>query len=646
MTTKYNMARLICLVGGGISFCYNFFPEIEDVTGVIGMILLIFILLLGSKSIRTRFWANLDLCCCIMYILLFAVDVNSPIVQYVDRIFFAGLSVLIFFTIRSYKVETEKLMFPSNYFWGLVQFGLAFVVAFQFSGYQTFYGDSGRCHLEVSGLLSFGLFIWWSIELIGASEILFEELRKRGREESVILDRKQIVRMMAVVFGIIFVIGIAMSVIYYPGIFSYDVVTCYQEAIDIGDPSTRRDAHSFLYVLLLSVFTKFGRNCYPVTFLFIVAYSLVNTAFLIYLYKMGIKKNWIFVIVAFLSVFPVNMFMMTALWKDIPFTISLISLTHALCKMAVQGQEFVKSKINIAHLFLVLIFTALFRSNGMAAIAGTLVVVFILCIRDYKYLRGFLVVTVSAAIVFIIKVPVYNMLQVDGTPESMACQPFNDGIWQNIYIGNELSQDTEEYMYGIMPRQDWIDNYRSYYHNSFAFADQYGELELGRSIRGWLDCLKKYPLDTIGARFLKTDMIWSVYKNEGARLSYNVVFDASEVNLEEKFGWDWLEQTQGARVLFSEYFDFFDKNFAVLYRGGWNLVILLLIIWNSVRYCNKKAILALVPGFSSTLALLFASCFCDYRYIWYMFLLTPFYVCNYVVQNRRATDCGIGRELA
>ena len=634
MAMKHNVAILLLL--GGVCCC-NIFSKTESVTGVIGMILLVTILLLGNKSIRKSILIHLDLCCCIMYLLLLAADTNFPISQPVDRIFFAGLTLFIYFVCKQGNTEIDMYS-RSGKFSRLGQFALAFILAFQFAGYQTFYDDNGKFCCKAAGLLSFGLFIFWCAGLIHASEFLFAKFRKWGQQECFVPDRKNLIKMATVIFSIIFIIGIAMSIVYYPGIYSQDVVTCYREAINIGDPSSRRDAHSFLYVLLFSIFSKFSRSCYPITIFFITIYSFTNTAFLIYLYKQGIKKILIFGLVVFLTVVPVNMFMMTALWKDIPYTTALISLTHALCKMAVQGKKFAQSKWNILHLFFSLILTALFRSNGVTAVIGTLVIVFILCVREHQFLKGILMTVIPVAIIFIVKVPVYNALQVRGMPESMACQPFNDGIWQNIYIGNEISPDTEAYMYGIMPKQDWIDNYRSYYHNSFAFADRYEELRLDESIRGWLDCLKKYPLDTIGARFLKTDMIWSVFKNKGARLSYNIVLDAHQIELEEKFGWDWLEETYWARVLFSRYFDFFDRNFAVFFRGGWNCVIVLLIIWNSIKYFNKKAILVMAPGICSTLALLSASCYCDYRYIWYMFLLVPFYICNYAVQNRRITD--------
>ena len=66
-----------------------------------------------------------------------------------------------------------------------------------------------------------------------------------------------------------------------------------------------------------------------------------------------------------------------------------------------------------------------------------------------------------------------------------------------------------------------------------------------------------------------------------------------------------------------------------------DFIIWLLIIWSAIYSGKKELILIVAPAIGSVLALLVASCYPDYRYIWMMFLLTPFFILCYTVCRSR-----------
>lgn len=49
-----------------------------------------------------------------------------------------------------------------------------------------------------------------------------------------------------------------------------------------------------------------------------------------------------------------------------------------------------------------------------------------------------------------IKIPIYRSLGVKGDPEGFSCIPFVDGIWANVFSGNDISLETETYLQSLM----------------------------------------------------------------------------------------------------------------------------------------------------------------------------------------------------
>ena len=556
-------------------------------------------------------------------IVIFTYKDSSPIPSAEGRMLVAAITIAFIYLRRRYNVDGSATKLKL-----IGQLGLAAVIAFQFVGYQFFYKE-GVFLLNALRGTGFLLFVNWSYILIGISEMIFSRLH---------IDCEQPAnkKFFYLICAILILSGVIMSVIYYPGIYSADVIACWKDAINIADASGRTDVHSFLYVFVLSLFTLLTRNCYLVTVAFILAYSFVIGSFLYYLYQKGIGKKWILLVLVYFTLFPNNLFMKVALWKDIPFCIAVVSLTHALAKIILEGGELRKIK-DIVHFVIAFIAVALFRSNGLAAVALLVGMAIVGGIRKQLSKRCVNIFVLSICLVMAIKIPLYQSLHVKGGPEGFSCIPFMDGIWANVYAGNDISPDTEAYFQNIMPMEEWKKTYISEYCNLYVLPDSYKNknLDLDSSIKGWAKCFVRNPGTTIGARLIKTDMIWSVFKNEGADLRYNISFHSLQCDNAEEYGWYWSENTHLLRIFFWRYMNYFEKYFSAIYRGGLNLIIWLLIIWSAIYSGKKELILIVAPAIGSVLALLVASCYPDYRYIWMMFLLTPFFILCYTVCRSR-----------
>lgn len=569
---------------------------------------------------------------CVIFIIAYTYKDGTPIASNAGKILVAIITIGCIYLRRRYRVNC-----PATILKVLGQIFLAVVIAFQFVGYQIFYKD-GLFGISVIKGICFGHFVSWCYLLVGTSEVLFSYgcMEKKqsfpclytGFRELVHKNFKYIIYMTLILTGVI------MFVIYYPGIYSTDVITCWEDALNIADASCRTDVHSFLYVFFLALFSNATINCCYVTVFFILAYSFVTGSFLYYLYQKGIRKKWIFLALCYFTFFPNNLFMRVALWKDVPFSIAMVSLTHALTKVVLEGGTLKKVK-DIVHFLMAFIAVALFRSNGLAAIA----LVGSLAIAGYlrKHLsKKFVNITIlGVCVVMTIKIPIYRSLGVKSGPEGFSCIPFIDGIWANVFAGNDISLETETYLQSLMPMEDWKEKYRSEYCNLYVLPDGNSNpgLNLKKSIIGWGECLAQHPGTTIGARLIKTDMIWSIFKNEGADLRYNVSLHALQTDHADDFGWYWKEETHYMRILFWRYMNYFEKNLSVFYRGGLHLTIWFLLIWNAICRGRRGIHIIMAPAIGNTLALLAAASYPDYRFIWSMFLLTPFLFFSYVIYH-------------
>lgn len=422
-------------------------------------------------------------------------------------------------------------------------------------------------------------------------------------------------------FLVMFTASLVLLYVYYPGIFSTDVITCWKQAGLITDPTNRSDAHSFVYISMLALFRLFSDNIFWVCLFNAMLLAITMSFVLGYLYKRGLDIVSIAAIVFLYISCPFNLPLTISATKDVIFTIALLQLTFCVIKMLYEKAEFWKSNNNVIQLILSGIATALFRSNGMVAMM--FVAIFIVCFywkRKSVMLKAMASSLGLVAILITVKFPIYTFLHVESGAYGLASFPFLDGIWTNVYFNNTLDEEIVEYLEETMSLDSWRENYKMKYTNSFVL--DYTKLDTKKSISGWLWCLKEHPLTTIRSRLCKTQSIWSVFQNDDTYYSYNISVESHP--RAEEYGWYYADVTKKLRTIYCNYFG---KRpllniFMIIGNGGWNSMLCLVLIGSLISKKEKWKMCTLIPISGSTIALLLCSCFSDYRYVWPMFLTT------------------------
>lgn len=441
-----------------------------------------------------------------------------------------------------------------------------------------------------------------------------------------------------IVFGIIILVELIMLYIYYPGIYSADSLVCYQSALNIVQE--RSDIHSFLYVCLIALCSKISVNCIVLVVVCGVAFALVFALYMKYLYQLGMSPWWIIGGTLFFCLMPNNIYMPICVWKDIPYTISLLSLTYALTKWIFEKDKVERSIGFYVHIIVSIVFVALFRSNGLVVLLGMLVVLGIKAIRHASVRKLFGIILVSGIIVLGIKGPLYTVLNVTGTPEGFASIPFVDGVWANANAGVELPVEIEREMEKLFPYADWKERYRQGRSNvSIWDLDEYNKLSLKNVVEWYGWCMVNSPKYTIQNRLMKTDFMWSYFRNKDADFTFNCVFDElqNDVVLDkgaDELGWFHFENTHKLRQLFNQYVYSFYEHFQFWFRGGFHLTLWFLLCVKTIFNKRKRMVIVVLPILLSSIALMIGTCYADYRYIWGMEVMTWFILPIYMLMNK------------
>ena len=532
---------------------------------------------------------------------------------------FLTLSVFLVMPKSAVDIVTERLHGVKNFIRYLLPSVFLSLILF---GYPLFLKATGYEYSFLHRLVIFAITIAWSMLAVAKAERIFFACGDRFVHIKSTGDNKIIeMRSFLLFFLLVFIPLMMISIVFYPGVISYDSNRLYVAASGLGDPANRSDIHSFAYLVLLRLAQTITTNPYLLVFIQIVLFSVIWSVFFSFLCSRGLH----IVVGVFASILidliPANSYILCAIWKDIPFCLCLFFVTFLLVIPA-YSEAFIDTYWWNALLGLSIFGMTSFRSNGLVSGIIVLIVLLIIGLR-HKWKKIVITALSVAMLIGFYKGPIFELLQVSDNSslgdESFASAPFIDGIWENIYVGNQLSEEVEAYMYSIMPREEWIESYRENYCNILYVNKQEGwaNVSMQKSVEGYMWCLINHPRTTLKERLRKTSTIWCGFPANPSipNSDQPVYIDMTE----NAFGWDFIGVLRGARELFARWYN--DDHLvgaftSFVWRGGTNLVALIFGFGILAKKRRGLLVLPYVPIFGSIISLLMACCYADYRYNW------------------------------
>ena len=411
---------------------------------------------------------------------------------------------------------------------------------------------------------------------------------------------------------------------FYPGTLTEDSINEVGQMLS-GQYSNH---HPFFYTILVQLFVGIGTNLFNdinlgISFFIvfqILLFAITFTYMAKTLFEIGISKKFLSFFFLALLLLPYNIFYSFTMWKDILFAIFFTLFI-------ISTYRYLKPISNNLPTLLIIIISALavclFRSNGLFAfIIATVTFPIIFCKQHLKLFFTFCGIIIVA---LILKGPVLKALNVSQPDrvESLSI-PMQQISRVIVEKNDEISEDDRKTIENVISLDDVIAHYNPIIHDPIKNTiREHGDQDYINEhfldfVFLYLRWGIKYPMLYVNAWIDQTRGYW----NGGYDywIWRDVVTD-NDYSIEKKSVLPFVNKVIGA---YGEMF----KNLGFLQpliSIGLAVWALFFIIYRSIKHHDKLMIFIVSPLFTTWLSLLIATpVFCEFRYIYYLFLTLPF----------------------
>ncbi len=302
------------------------------------------------------------------------------------------------------------------------------------------------------------------------------------------------------IFLLIFVSYIPYLIHFYPGIIISDTYSQMKQAIGLQSLSNHHPVfQTFLWKIFINIGKIFHNDNLAVllnSFLQMCAIAGVCTYAKYNLDKIKIKNNLLILFYAFYPVFALFAIYTT---KDTLFSVSILFYIVELSRLINNPSEYLSKRKNIGLLFISMIFTFLYKNNGIYII--TVTQIFLLIFFRKQYLKRLSLIFIAIMVLFIIwNNVILTLLNVKPTEEVERLGIFINQINYIVY-NQDVSKTTLQKISNfidINPLQQKynktkIDGIKKYFHEDYFKCHKLEFLKLN------VNLFIRYPKESIKA---------------------------------------------------------------------------------------------------------------------------------------------------
>jgi len=306
---------------------------------------------------------------------------------------------------------------------------------------------------------------------------------------------------------------------FYPGVRNPDFDFQWQQVHTLNFVDWHPVAHTLVYWLLSKIWDSVA-----IASIFQILFLAVVFGYGLYIFeKMGFKKKWLYFISVVLAIMPQNFMMSVNLWKDIPYSASLLGLSFCIINLLVlERKNQIISKSDTVIFILFCSFVFLFRQNGIVVpilISLALLLVFYrnkkMCIKIAQ------VFLISISLFLLVKLPLYHLLQVNRV-ESFGITPFIHQIAAVAANKGNISEEDKTKVNKIIPLEFLKNNYSPFIIDPLLFSqykkdsnfcgDIYSHRPIDKKelLNVWYDVVINNPKIILSHELILTSLIWRI----------------------------------------------------------------------------------------------------------------------------------------
>ncbi|MBQ2704895.1 MAG: hypothetical protein IJF58_05050 [Clostridia bacterium] len=409
--------------------------------------------------------------------------------------------------------------------------------------------------------------------------------------------------------------------LYYPGCFSNDSLTQYEQCMQ-GVYNDWHPVFHTLFAFKLPLFITRGWIGSIVLFQMILFSAVIGYS--LCAIKQYTNTGYALLTMLFILINPETSSMALFPWKDVSFAIgAMLMVTYGLKVYFTKG-DWLKRPLNVICFVLTAVATTLFRHN---ALLFTVPLVFAVLLFASKK-RALVIATACILLIGAVKMPLYAVLKVE-SPDSRQIETL--GLPMTV-IGAAVTVDAEnvdedilEFAYKVAPKEVWQSTYYYGSYNEVKWdqrtnndvIEEYGAAKvLNMAARCFKDC----PKASFTGLIKLTEVVYTVSDDYHLYITpYSSLSQYSEVS-ESK-----AELQRFDKQLSADFNKLFPHLF--MYVGMMHIILLVSVLAKCKlnKWADWKKIFFVLPvflyNFGTTLLLTGSGDSC--RFFFYTFMLTP-----------------------
>ncbi len=425
-------------------------------------------------------------------------------------------------------------------------------------------------------------------------------------------------------FLLFFIPWIIALVSFFPANMTPDSIDQWKQAQGLVEISNH---HPAFHTLMIRWISQLYPSPFVVGLFQVIFCALVLSDIWVYFASKKYNKYILIVLALVMAISPGNIMLVTTLWKDIPYTFSLLWLGGLLLRAFEDSFLFFKKPFLILSLIISLVFVYEFRHNGVIPFILAMTSLIILAISKITkdiFLTSKIIVcgVLSVLCVILINGPVFNHYNVNtvgvgGTKFTPMLTALGSIVHNNLPI-------EEEAVLLMESTTVTLDEYKEYYSRFNGDAYIYGipNKSWNRSNLNMSEVLKVYLDVIIKDRLDGTEILWNITQAQG---SFNYKYDIGVWSTDGTM----VSNSNMVVKILRYYGAAFEKVLllnVLFWRSGIYIVFLMILLLFCYIKKIYKSMVFLIPCLGNLISLLLSLYHQSYRYIYFMPISVIIYV--------------------
>lgn len=441
-----------------------------------------------------------------------------------------------------------------------------------------------------------------------------------------------------IILTLLFIITIINNLIYligtFPGNLTPDSVNQLTQIVT----SSYSNAHTPLSTLFYKIPYELFGNIEGMIFFQQIFFAIVSIYGLSVLLKYSKYKIIPIIMYVLFILFPTNGFMLTNMWKDIPYSISIMLLTVIVLQIF-NDTNWLKKKRNIILFTFSIILVSLLRHNGIIVGLITLISLFVF----NKNTKNNILVCIITIIAYVVTSFSLNGLFNVSNSQSKA-DIISIPLQQIAAVVSEngiLEKEDKDIIEKIAPLETWKEKYNPYLSDNIKnitndYLKKNVDITRADIIKTYINVVKNNFIIVSKAYLKQISIIWRLDDYPKGALTYysteeNILKAEKEI-LNPNIS-DFYKDTLAS-----------SKNNKVGTLICWNpalimYIVLALILIYVVKNKSAKILFLLVPMMSNILSLMISIPAQDYRYLYpttlASFIIVTFIIDKFLLKNEK-----------